>query len=146
MHREVIDRPMGGDLKPGLTPASCVCANLAIFVVVFLAACTPCLSAEPDERPNLVYPIPHPDGSEVMPVRQWWWSKSRTMNALENKELVFTEANGIRSVSYKQYLFDDSGEERLSKPFSIIDQVFTQNGTLKKYRNGGFHSNCEQTS
>ncbi len=82
-----------------------------------------------DERPNLVYPIPHPDGSEIFPIRQWWWSKKRTMAALKNNELVFTEGSGIRSVSYKQYLFDDTGEERLSKPFSIIDRVFTQNGT-----------------
>jgi DNA modification methylase len=84
-----------------------------------------------DARPNLVYPIPHPDGSDVWPIRQWWWKKERTLDALSKNELVFTESGGVRSVSYKQYLIDDSGDERLSKPFSIIDKIYTQNGTAE---------------
>lgn len=84
-----------------------------------------------DARPNLVYSIPHPDGTDIWPLRQWWWKKERTFDALAKNELVFTESNGARSVSYKQYLIDDSGDERLSKPFSIIDKVYTQNGTAE---------------
>lgn len=83
-----------------------------------------------DRRENLIYPIPSPDGIDVWPLRQWWWSKERTLKALDEGRLVFTENNGKRSVSYKQYLFDGEGQERLSKPFSIVDKIYTQQGSL----------------
>jgi adenine-specific DNA-methyltransferase len=82
-----------------------------------------------DRRPNLVYPIPSPDGDEILPKRQWWWKKERTMAALANNELVFTGEGDTRSVSYKQYLRDENGEARGAKPFSIIDGIYTQQGT-----------------
>ena len=51
------------------------------------------------------------------------------MDALANDELVFTEtANGV-SISYKQYLKDDKGQERGAKLFSIVDGIYTQEGT-----------------
>lgn len=81
------------------------------------------------ERKNLVYPIPLPEGGEVWPQRQWWWSQERTMKALENDELVFTQTKQGISVSYKQYLKDEQGEERGAKLFSIIDGIYTQEGT-----------------
>jgi len=53
-----------------------------------------------DRRENLVYPIPAPDGTEIWPQRQWWWSKERTFSALENNELVFTRTkNGDVNIS-----------------------------------------------
>ncbi len=82
-----------------------------------------------DPRPNLVYPIPTPEGGEIMPKRQWWWKKERTMAALANNELAFTGDGEGRSVSYKQYLRDENGEARGAKPFSIIDGIYTQQGT-----------------
>jgi len=82
-----------------------------------------------DRRPNLVYPIPSPKGGEVSPKRQWWWRKERTMLALQNNELVFTGEGDSASVSYKQYLRDESGEARGAKPFSVIDGIYTQQGT-----------------
>ncbi|OCB02197.1 adenine specific DNA methylase Mod [Acidithiobacillus ferrivorans] len=82
-----------------------------------------------DERENLVYPIPGPDGKDIMPKRQWWWSKARSYKALENNELVFLKSDDGYSVSYKQYLFDDEGNQRGAKPFSVIDGVYTQRGT-----------------
>lgn len=81
------------------------------------------------ERKNLVYPIPMTDGTEVWPKRQWWWKKERTMQALANDELVFTKGKDGISVSYKQYLKDETGEERGAKLFSVIDGIYTQEGT-----------------
>jgi len=82
-----------------------------------------------DRRLNLVYPIRMPDGAEIMPKRQWWWSKERVEAALANDDLVFTKTKTGVSVSYKQYLRDETGEERGAKPFSIIDKIYTQDGT-----------------
>jgi len=91
-----------------------------------------------ETRKNLVYAIPGPGGKPIMPKRQWWWSKERTMEALKNDELVFTKADSGYSVSYKQYLRDESGEERGAKLFSILDGPYTQEGTadLKKLFDG----------
>jgi adenine-specific DNA-methyltransferase len=82
-----------------------------------------------DSRPNLVFPIPTPWGGKVLPKRQWWWSYERVLKALEKDELVFIRNGDDASVSYKQYLFDENGDKRGSKPFSIIDGFYTQTGT-----------------
>lgn len=82
-----------------------------------------------DRRENLVYAIPLPEGGDVWPKKQWWWSKERALAALANDELVFTESKDGWSVSYKQYLRDEEGQERGAKPFSIIDGIYTQQGT-----------------
>ncbi len=83
-----------------------------------------------DARPNLIYPIPAPDGSLIMPKRQWLWAKERTFEALKNNELEIIRGNdGKWVVSSKQYLKDDAGNTRMGKMFSIIDNVFTQHGT-----------------
>ena len=52
-----------------------------------------------DARENLVYPIPAPDGSQVMPKRQWWWSRSRVLEAIQNDDLYFIrgKSRSIRS-------------------------------------------------
>ena len=82
-----------------------------------------------EERKNLVYAIPLPTGGEIWPKRQWWWKKERTMKALADDELVFTKtAEGV-SLSYKQYLKDEKGQERGAKLFSIVDGIYTQEGT-----------------
>jgi adenine-specific DNA-methyltransferase len=82
-----------------------------------------------DARPNLVFPIPAPDGTEVMPKRQWWWSKDRVMRTLSENGLHFTKTKTGWSISYKQYLIGEDGEARGVKPFSIIDGIYTQQGT-----------------
>jgi adenine-specific DNA-methyltransferase len=82
-----------------------------------------------DERKNLAYPIPLPGGGEIWPKRQWWWAKQRALEALKNNELVFTTSEKGTTVSYKQYLRDELGAVQKSKPFSIIDGVYTQHGT-----------------
>ena len=82
-----------------------------------------------DPRPNLRYAIPH-EGEEVWPEKQWQWSKERALEALANNGLVFSRRRDRQlNVSYKQYLRDESGEDRAQKPFSIIDGIYTQQGT-----------------
>ncbi|NJL54931.1 site-specific DNA-methyltransferase, partial [bacterium] len=81
------------------------------------------------DRPNLVFPIPAPDGTEVMPKRQWLWGKERTFEALKRGELEFIRSNDKWTVHTKQYLRDENGTVRSSKAFSIIDDVYTQHGT-----------------
>lgn len=82
-----------------------------------------------DHRENLIYPIPAPDGSQIMPKRQWWWSRARTEKALAENGLEFVKRNSDWSVSYKQYLIGEDGNKRGAKPFSIIDGIYTQQGT-----------------
>lgn len=83
-----------------------------------------------DSRPNLVYPIPAPDGTMILPKRQWLWGKERTYSALEKGELEIVKGkNGEWVVSSKQYLRDENGVMRPGKKFSIIDDVYSQHGT-----------------
>ena len=81
-----------------------------------------------DARPNLRYAIPY-DGEEIWPEKQWQWSKDRVLAALENNELVIRKVRENWSVNYKQYLKDPEGEERRAKLYSIIDSIYTQQGT-----------------
>nr|WP_233511638.1 site-specific DNA-methyltransferase [Luteimonas weifangensis] len=81
-----------------------------------------------DTRENLRYSIPY-NGEEVWPAKQWQWSRERTMAALAADELVFTKKGDEWTVNYKQYLRDGDGAERGSKPYSIIEGPFTQEGT-----------------
>jgi len=81
-----------------------------------------------DIRPNLRYPIKY-NNQEVWPDKQWQWSKERTTKALEKGEIVFVEGKSKISVNFKQYLKDEDGEIRDSKPTSMIDGIYTQHGT-----------------
>ena len=81
-----------------------------------------------DARPNLRYSIPF-DGEEIWPEKQWQWSKERTVAALAVNELVIKKVRGRWSVNYKQYLRDADGDERGSKLYSIIESIYTQQGT-----------------
>lgn len=91
----------------------------------------PLATTSMDDRPNLRYPIILPDGTEVWPEKQWQWSKERAEKALENDELVITRKVGKVTVSYKQYLKDQDGEERKRKPTSMIEGHYTQHGTYE---------------
>jgi adenine-specific DNA-methyltransferase len=82
------------------------------------------------KRHNLVFPIIAPDGTKVMPKRQWWWDKDRVEDAQKRGELDFVKSkDGSWSVHTKQYLKEENGEQRKTKSFSIIDEVYTQHGT-----------------
>ena len=80
------------------------------------------------DRPNLIFPIKAPDGSEVMPKRQWLWSRDTVEDAIKHGELHFVK-NGEWSVHTKQYLRGRDGNMRVGKPQSVIDDVYTQHGT-----------------
>ena len=82
-----------------------------------------------DERKNLRFPIIH-DSEEIWPEKQWQWSKDRVQKAQASNELVFRKnGDGTWSVRYKQYLRDEDGVERGTKPFSILEGPFTQEGS-----------------
>lgn len=83
-----------------------------------------------DIRENLRFPVIAPDGSEVWPKRQWRWSKARFDEALSKNEVIFSKSKDDEWVlSSKQYLNNESGEQRKTKAQSLIDDVFTQDGT-----------------
>lgn len=83
-----------------------------------------------DLRDNLRFPVKAPDGTDVWPKRQWRWSKDRFNEALEKDEVIFAKNNdGEWVLSSKQYLNDESGEQRKTKAQSLIDDIYTQEGT-----------------
>lgn len=81
------------------------------------------------DRKNLIFPIPAPDGTMIIPKRQWYWSKERVFEAIKNNEIEFVKGKDGWTVHSKQYLKDVKGEVRQSKAFSLIDDVYTQHGT-----------------
>ena len=83
-----------------------------------------------EDRPNLSFPIPTPDGGQLWPKRQWRWSKERMAEALERGEVAFSRnRDGKWSASSKQYLKYENGDTRSAKAFSIIEGIYTQYGT-----------------
>jgi len=80
-------------------------------------------------RENLIYPIKGPDGSDIWPKRQWWWSRERVEKVQSENGLVYVKTDSGWSISYKQYLIAEDGEKRGAKPFSVIDGIYTQHGT-----------------
>jgi adenine-specific DNA-methyltransferase len=82
-----------------------------------------------DRRENLIFPIKAPDGTDILPKRQWWWGRERVQRVTAENGLVFTKTDNGWSVSYKQYLIDENGQKRGAKPFSVIDGIYTQHGT-----------------
>ncbi len=90
----------------------------------------PLATTSMDDRPNLKYPIVY-NGEEILPKKQWQWSRERTETALANDDLVIernTKTNQW-SVNYKQYLIGEDGQQRGKKMFSIIEGIYTQHGT-----------------
>ena len=88
----------------------------------------PLATTSMDNRPNLQFPIIW-DGNEIWPEKQWQWSKERVDAALKNDELVISKRKDRWVVDYKQYLKDENGKIRSSKPYSILEGPYTQIGT-----------------
>lgn len=88
----------------------------------------PLATTSMDDRPNLRYPIIY-EGEEIWPTKQWQWSKERVESALQNNDLVIEKKKGKWSVNYKQYLKSLDGIERGRKVYSIIEGIYTQQGT-----------------
>jgi adenine-specific DNA-methyltransferase len=90
----------------------------------------PLATTSMDTRPNLRFPI-HWQGHEILPDKQWQWSKERVEQALANDELVVRREGDKWSVRYKQYLRDEQGQERHAKLYSILTGPWSQDGTLE---------------
>jgi adenine-specific DNA-methyltransferase len=88
----------------------------------------PLATTSMDHRPNLRFPIKW-NGHEIWPEKQWQWSQERVEKALANDELILQNKNDKWVVDYKQYLKDEKGEVRGSKPFSLLEGPYTQRGT-----------------
>lgn len=88
----------------------------------------PLATTSMDNRPNLQFPIIW-NGNEIWPEKQWQWSKERIEAALKNDVLVISKRKGKWVVDYKQYLKDENGKIRSSKPYSILEGPYTQIGT-----------------
>ncbi|MCG2812018.1 MAG: site-specific DNA-methyltransferase [Candidatus Aminicenantes bacterium] len=82
-----------------------------------------------DDRPNLIFPIIAPDGTKIMPERQWYWNEERVKESINKGEIEFIKGKNGWTVHSKQYLKDENGEIRQAKAFSIIDDVYSQHGT-----------------
>ena len=83
-----------------------------------------------DTRDNLKFSVIAPDGTKVYPKRQWRWSKERFEEALSKDEVIFNKNKDGEWVLYsKQYLNEENGEQRKTKAQSLIDDIFTQEGT-----------------
>ncbi|WP_413729400.1 MULTISPECIES: site-specific DNA-methyltransferase [unclassified Shewanella] len=83
-----------------------------------------------DNRDNLKFPIDGPEGRKIFPKRQWVWGEERVNDALKNGEIGFNKNSEGSYVPYiKQYLKDRDGNIRKTKKQTIIDNVYTQNGS-----------------
>lgn len=94
-----------------------------------------------EDRLNLREPIEAPDGELIYPRRQWIWNKEHIEDAMKYGEIGFTKNNEKWNVFIKQYLKGRDGVQRMTKPFSIIDDVFTQDGTREMaalFKNSNF--------
>jgi len=69
------------------------------------------------------------DSDVLPPPRQWQWSWEKTRDAFIKDELTLELRDGSWSANYKQYRFDENGEERGRKPSSINIGPYTQTGT-----------------
>lgn len=81
------------------------------------------------DRQNLMYPIYY-NGVEIIPNKQWVWSKERLLKAIEEDEVEFNlQKDGSYSVRSKSYLYDENGNIRRGKPLSLMNGPFNQDGT-----------------
>lgn len=81
------------------------------------------------DRPNLMYSIEY-NGTEIIPKKQWVWSKERMLQAIEDNDVEFSkQPDGSYTIRSKSYLYDESGNMRRGKPVSVMNGPFTQDGT-----------------
>ena len=88
-----------------------------------------------DLRPNLMYDIIAPDGSIVKPKPRWRWSKEKFDLGISENRIVFNKSNSGWSVSYKQYLYEDTNGNLIERG-NLIKTIFddcgrTTDGTLE---------------
>ncbi|NOH14793.1 site-specific DNA-methyltransferase [Clostridium cochlearium] len=89
----------------------------------------PLMTTSLGDRENLMYPIYY-NGEEIIPNKQWVWSKERLEQAISQNCIEFNKKNdGTYSVRAKKYLYNEDGTMRRGKPISILNGPFNQEGT-----------------
>ena len=88
-----------------------------------------------DLRPNLMYDIIAPDGSIIKPKPRWRWSKEKFEIGLSEDRIVFNKIKNSWTVSYKQYLYEDTDGKIIDRG-NLIKTIFddcgrTTDGTLE---------------
>jgi adenine-specific DNA-methyltransferase len=85
------------------------------------------------DRPNLIYSIKCPDGTEIYPPTIWRWEKAKFLKELDDGKIDFIKnRNGEWQVFTKMYLYDEKGEEYKIKPRSIfLDIALTRDGNTE---------------
>lgn len=69
------------------------------------------------------------DKGLLFPEKQWQWKWENTRDAIIDDRIVIEEGKQGLVVDYKQYQYDEDGEERGKKPGSIFIGPYTQSGT-----------------
>ena len=81
-------------------------------------------------RPNLVYEITAPNGTQIQcPTHQWRWSRETLEREKELNNVVFHKSKGRWKVFSKQRLYNEEGEQREKTPISYYDKYTTTDGT-----------------
>ena len=76
-----------------------------------------------------MYSIFH-NGVEIVPRKQWVWSKERMEAAIANDDVEFSlQKDGSYTIRSKSYLYGEDGSTRRGKPVSVLNGPFTQDGT-----------------
>ena len=89
------------------------------------------------DRPNLFYPIPAPDGTELYPMLsataegRWRWGKNKMQQALDDGLIEFVAKDGAW-VAYEKIFAPLDGESRTKKFTTWIDDSSTGASELKK--------------
>ena len=77
-------------------------------------------------RPNLIYPIMCPDGSQILPPTIWRWSKETFNEALEEGRIEFKkDKKGNWSVNTKMYLYREPTEDE------VFDEISSGKSTAE---------------
>ena len=89
----------------------------------------PLMTRSLGDRENLKYSIYY-NGEEIVPNKQWVWSKDRLEKAIENNEVEFNKKpDGTYSVRAKKYLYNEDGTIKYRYRFSSSHGPFNQEGT-----------------
>ena len=89
------------------------------------------------DRPNLFYPIPAPDSSELYPMLSktaegcWRWGKDKMQQALNDGLIEFIKRNGDW-IAYEKIYEPFDGETRTKKFTTWIDDAFNGADTIKE--------------
>ena len=89
------------------------------------------------DRPNLFYPIPAPDGTELYPMLSatadgcWRWGKSKMQQALADGLIEFIQRDGVW-VAYEKIYEPLDGAARTKKFTTWLDENFSDGAELVK--------------